>query len=640
MIADHMITFQSCNIGFKESKPYQAIKTQKINFKKLQMALTETHVDHIFNCHDVDIAYESLHNTIDAVVKRCTHEVQKKSHPSNAWFDKELFTLRAKRQMLYHKYIKKRSTNNKTSYNNVKKIYEKLCIQKKKQYYQSLITKHNSNMRRTWGVINDLLGRSKSKERFSSMNLNGEFCTDSQVIANKFNEFFTNIPKKLHNNLPKINENLRIDKCLEFLKGKSVPNSFFIKLTCYDEVYRIIQKFQSKSSTGLDNVSPKAFKHFPPKIIDCYVHIFNLSISQGKFIEYFKTAKVVPVYKSKDKHEMSNFRPISLLPVASKILEKIIHTRLYSFLSQNNFFIKNQFGFRANHSTDLAASSLINQICNALNNKQKVMSVFLDMSKAFDCVDHNILLQKMKVYGIKGSAFSWFESYLSDRRQRVIFNGTLSESTYDVRCGVPQGSILGTLLYLIYINDINQCLKHCNVALYADDTTLVVTAKNYETLYRFVNEDLSALSEWLCLNKLTMNIAKTKYITYSLSKRTALINNELKVFLNGNVIEKVDTFKFLGIHIDENLTWKPHMNKILSKIQRNFGAIRKISCFLTRKALIQLYHSMIMSHIRYGITVWHHGQISLRKKIQACANLVSELSKKSFLTFSGIPPKR
>ena len=172
----------------------------------------------------------------------------------------------------------------------------------------------------------------------------------------------------------------------------------------------------------------------------------------------------------------------------------------------------------------------------------------------------------------------------------------------------------------IYINDINQCLKHCYVTLYADDTTLVATANNYEELYKFVNDDLSALSEWLCLNKLTMNISKTKYIIYSLSQQTALQRNDLKVFLNGSVIERVDTFKFLGIHIDEHLTWKPHMNKILSKIQRNLGIVRRISFFLTRKALLQLFHSLIMSHVRYGIILWHYGQVSLRKKIQACAN--------------------
>ena len=620
MIADHMITFQSCNIAFKQSTSKKVLKIEKINFKKLEMALNETRVDHILNCHDVDAAYELLHTTIDTAVKKSTYEVRKKSRDSNDWFDRDLFKLRAKRQMLYHKYIKNKSTNNKTAYDETKKRYEKLCIQKKKHYYQSLITKYNSNMRRTWGVINDLLGKSRCKERFTSMNVDGEFCTDSQVIANQFNKFFNNIPKNLHKDLPKMNDNIRIDKCLKFLKGRTIADSVLFNPTSFDEVFKIIHKFKNKSSTGLDNTSPKVFKHFPDKVINCYVHIFNLSITQGKFIECFKTAKVVPVYKSKNKHEMSNFRPISLLPVASKILEKIIHVRLYSFLSRNVFFLKNQFGFRANHSTDLAASLLINQICDALNNKQKVMSVFLDMSKAFDCVDHNILLQKMLTYGVRGNAFSWFKSYLSERHQRVEFNGTLSENTCKVECGVPQGSILGPLLYLIYINDINQCLTHCHVTLYADDTTLIVTAKTYEDLYRFVNEDLSALSKWLCLNKLTMNIKKTKYITYSLSKRTALQRDDLKVFLNGATIEKVDTFKYLGIYIDEHLTWKPHMNKILSKIRGNLGVVRRISCFLTRRTLIQLFHSMIMSHIRYGIIVWHYGQASLRKKIQACAN--------------------
>ena len=317
---------------------------------------------------------------------------------------------------------------------------------------------------------------------------------------------------------------------------------------------------------------------------------------------------------------MNNYRPISLLSVVSKIIERLMHTRLYAFINNKDAFYSHQFGFRPNHSTEHAAAVLVDKVTQGLNNNRKIASVFLDMSKAFDCVDYDILLGKLYNYGIRGVAYSWFQSYLYGRLQKVFYNGFLSKNTCKLECGVPQGSILGPLLYLIYVNDCFKCLDHSCSILYADDTTLIFSASSYSTLFNMINSDLKHLSDWLSVNKLSINVDKTKFMIFTTNTRSFQPPTSLEVIINGQAIERVKDYKFLGFNINENLNWKGHMLNILSKIHRNLGVVRKIAYFLNRNSLFQLYHSLIISHIRSGIIVWYHSHIALRKKIQACAN--------------------
>ena len=631
-IADHLITFQYSEIDISKN-PSSSMAHQgyeKIEYDKLQPCFSNIKTDDIMSCNDVNEAYSNFESRVCEAIKSCTKVILPKAKPKNkSWFDKDLKRLRIKRQRLYNKFKKVRSDHNKTRYDIVDKEYDKLIIEKKRLYHHRLFEKYRKNIRKKWSVINNILGRSLKSGKINSVFVNGRLESNNTIIANGFNDFFTKIPKEYHDKLPQIDPKDRINGCLNFLKNnkdsaflpKKFVNSIFLNPTCFKEVLQIIESFETKTSTDLKGISPKVFKHLTRNLIECLVHIFNLSLSQGKFIDSFKKAKVIPVHKKKSKSDMNNFRPISLLPVASKILEKIMHTRLYCFLNKKSSFYENQFGFRAKHCTDQAAIVLVDKITQALNKKLKVAAIFLDMSKAFDCVDYEILLQKLYKCGIRGVAYSWFKSYLQGRTQKVFFNGSLSDNTCHIDCGVPQGSILGPLLYLIYVNDCFKCLEHSNAILYADDTTLVFSAKSYDLLYKYMNYDLAKLYDWLCLNKLTLNDDKTKYMIFSNLSRSAYSDNQNRVvLLNGVKIKRVETHKFLGLIVDQNLSWKPHMLEVLSKIRRNLGVVRKIACFLDRDSLFQLYHSLIMSHIRYGIVVWHHSHKDIRKKIQACAN--------------------
>ena len=256
------------------------------------------------------------------------------------------------------------------------------------------------------------------------------------------------------------------------------------------------------NAQGYDRISTSLLKQIIHVIADPLAHIFNQSLQQGVFPDLFKIAKVNPIFKKGDSHEISNYRPISLLPSISKVLEKIVYNRLFDFLNTHNILNSNQYGFRKNHSTDQALIQIYDKITNAMANKQHVIGIFLDLSKAFDTLDHNILLYKLEFYGIRGQALSWFKDYLIKRKQYVTFNG-LNSDLLPVECGVPQGSILGPLLFLLYVNDLSNTSSLLSFVLFADDTNIFCSHTKLESLVNILNNELSKVSNWFKCNKLS-----------------------------------------------------------------------------------------------------------------------------------------
>ena len=329
-------------------------------------------------------------------------------------------------------------------------------------------------------------------------------------MANEFNSYFSSIADNIRSTLPPATKDFK-----EFLPQNEPTNSFFFHSTGVYETQSVVKKLKIKDSFGIDGISSRVLKHLPNNFIEALTDIFNRSMSQGYFPSNFKTAKIVPIYKKKgSRKNKQNYRPISLLCSMSKILEKLVHKRVYKFLEKMNFFPNTQFGFRKSVSTSHAISLLVNTITKFMNKKKKTLGIFLDFSKAFDLIDHKILLQKLKKCGIRGHANKWFESYLSNRTQQVQVNGVLSSTICKVKHGTPQGSILGPLLFLIYISDLPSCLKHSIPLFYADDTNLVLSASVCGELISKANEELQNISEWVISNKLSLNERKTQAIIF------------------------------------------------------------------------------------------------------------------------------
>ena len=335
----------------------------------------------------------------------------------------------------------------------------------------------------------------------------------------------------------------------------------------------------------------------------------------------FKQAKIIPVFKKENPKNVLNYKPINLLPSLSKILEKIVYTRLHSFINMNDNLSHHQFGFRRKHSTNQATTLLISNIVDAFEKKQSVLGIFLDISKAFDTLDHTILLHKLNNYGVRGASLNWFESYLSNRSQIVQYAGVTSSNEANISSSVPQGSILAPLLFIIYVNNFNNCLEFSSNISFADDTNVFVVDNQLQTLYEKGNQELKNIDNWMIANKLSINTNKTNCILFQTPKSLLIkITNNLRLKLRNDIVERVSSTPFLGVIINKNLSWKNHMEMIKQKMRAALCAVMRVRSYLSSKAMLSLYHSLLISHVRYCITNWCFGNESKTQQLQRICN--------------------
>jgi hypothetical protein len=439
--------------------------------------------------------------------------------------------------------------------------------------------------------------------------------TDKLLAAENFNNYFAKIGIQTSHNVPHTNTGFH-----QYMP-RSKMHSMFLEPVSPSDVLLTANKLKSKTSHGYDGISTKLLKDTISIVIQPTTHIINRSFDTGIVPQELKTAKVVPIYKSADRSQLKNYRPVSLLPAFSKLLERLMYNKLLSYLNSNDIFFKHQYGFRSKHSTVHPIIHLLNHCAKASNKSdpEYTLAILCDLSKAFDVICHEILLKKLEAYGIRGIVKTWIDSYLSNRRQFVELDSHKSTSI-SIRCGVPQGSILGPLLYLIYVNDIgNSC--EGNILSFADDTTLYMSNSNLPELFSNVNLQISNLFKWFCANKLSLNANKTKYIIIRPRQKQCDLTG-LKIYINNSELNRIGTdcdekaAKFLGISIDEHLTWKYHIAHVNSKVSRSLFAIRQVKHILPSTSLKTLYFSLIHSHLSYGLLAWGNvNQSALHRSI-------------------------
>ena len=372
-------------------------------------------------------------------------------------------------------------------------------------------------------------------------------------MANSFNHFFTSIADEI---LKK--RKYAGNKSFSDYLQNPLCNSFAFQLCDELEISSIIKSLKSNKASGPNSIDPNILSLLRDDISNPLCKLFNLSFSTGKHPDLFKISKTIPIFKKGSRTVVSNYRPISLLSNLNKILEKLVHSRMYKFLDDYKCIYSLQFGFRAKHSTTHALIDITEKVRSALDNKNYACGVFVDLQKAFDTVNHDILLAKLNHYGIRGIANEWFSSYLSNRSQYVSILG-FDSSTLPIQHGVPQGSVLGPLLFLIYINDLHLAIKHSKVYHFADDTNFLNINNSPKIMQKQINFDLKYLYKWLLANKISLNCSKTEIIIFGKP------NYKFEIKMNGHKIVPSRYIKYLGIYIDDKLNFNYPCNLLLKK---------------------------------------------------------------------------
>ena len=620
-LADHFGTY--CIFAGVNIKRDQCVSKSRSfspqNMSMFKQLLQGVDFNHILNITCPNEAYNtfiSLYKDLfDMAFPLRDVKVHKKYIKREPWITRGLLVSSNIKMKLFRKKITKPTITNLEKYKTYNTMFNKLKRILKKVYFTKLLEDNKDNIKNTWTILKSAISKQQKKSGLTeTFCINNESVSDRKKQVEYFNKYFSSIGNNISETVPQSPKHFS-----EYIPD-NLNNSMFLEPINSLYVERIVRKMKPKSSSGHDDVSSKIIIHSIECIGEPIAHIINRSFITGIVPDKLKIAKVVPIFKAGDPQLINNYRPISLLPVFSKIIERAMYDKVVHFLNVNNILYLHQYGFRAKHSTIHPILHLL-KYCSDVNNttpSENTVAIFCDLSKAFDVLDHKILLYKLYRYGIRGTVYEWFKNYLTDRRQYVEIE--YAKSSYrHTTCGVPQGSILGPLLYLLYVNDIHKSSSTDNIVTFADDTTLYLSDKNIVCLYRRANVAINKLYDWFCANKLLLNATKTKYIVIR-PQHKQLNFDGLNITLRGNSLTQVGTHfqekstKFLGIHIDENLTWKHHIINVNKKLSRALFAIKQAKHFLPINCLKILYFSLIHPHLIYGIESWGNASSTTLKK--------------------------
>ena len=623
-LSDHLPIFASMDIVSDMQQKRKQITVfdrqripELIDFLSERLQNFQNNIDPNIACNQLIQAYEDGIEKYSKTYKPCRRKT-----PIKPWITPGLLCSINMKNKLYKKALRNKNIANENKYKQYRNMLINIIRDAKKQYISNALEENKNDGKQTWRVLNKLINkRKKSQTKYPNIFYDeNEQCFRDDEVVQGFNTFFSSIGVQLENKIPVGN------KCpLEFIEEPAYECLDNLPRVTPEHIRKIIKSLNPVGG-GIDRISGFILQGTYEPLISHITFFFNLCLNCAVFPERLKIAVIVPIYKAGQKNRFNNYRPISLLPMFSKILEKIVHTALVSFLNDNNVLNPLQFGFRKLHSTYMPIVHMYDKVTEYLQNNEMTCAIYLDLKKAFDTVSFEILCKKIKKIGIRGAFSKMLESYLSDRHQVLKIEDVVSQKQM-IKMGVPQGSILGPLLFIIYINDICNVTDIGTFYLFADDTAICIHGRSCDELQSKINNLVPKIEEWFYANRLSLNAAKTNYQIYS---KANTIN--LNIVFNGMQIERKQCIKYLGILVDENLKWSSHLNSVTSVVSRNLGVMGRAKHCLSPKQMILLYNALVLPHLNYCSIIWGMNyETALGRIVVLQKRAVRMIDKKPFL---------